>query len=173
MRKALVVAASLVFFSAVTLSLPAQTPANASAAGKVNDLQWLAGRWSGEMFGQPCEEHWMKPDGKSMVGMFRLGPAGAKPVYEIMLIEEAEGALMFRLRHFGSKLVAWEKDDPVTMKLAKLSPKEAVFEPAGPTDLKRLLYRRESADKLRVELDMDREGKMSTVTSTLTLMSGE
>jgi len=173
MKKSIVITVSLLFAGAVTHSLDAQTPTAVPATGKVADLAWLAGRWTGQMFGQPCEEHWMKSEGKSMVGMFRLGPAGAKPVFEMMLIEEEEAGLMFRLRHFGTKLVAWEKDEPVTMKLTKLADKEATFEPAGKTDLKRMTYRRESDDKLFIELQHDSDGKVSTTTSTLTRVKGD
>jgi hypothetical protein len=109
----------------------------------------------------------MKPEGSSMVGMFRLGPAGKKPVYEIMLIEQEADAVMLRIRHFGARLVPWEKDEPVTLRLARLADREAVFEPAGATDLKKLTYRMQADGTLFVELQLDRSGQVTTESSTL------
>lgn len=109
----------------------------------------------------------MKPEGRSMVGMYRLGPAGKKPIYEIMLIEQEVDAVMLRIRHFVEKLVPWEKEEPVTMRLTRSADREAVFEPAGTTDLKKLTYRAQDDGTLFVELQLDRKGQMAVESTTL------
>ncbi len=108
-----------------------------------------------------------------MLGVYRLGPESTKPVFEIMLIEEEEQGVMLRLRHFGSKLVPWEKEEPVTLRMTRQAEKEVEFEGVGQTDLKRLTYRRDPEDRLQINMVFERNGKPSTETATLKRIAGD
>jgi hypothetical protein len=98
------------------------------AAGKVADLAWLAGRWTGEGLGGHVEEAWSEPDSGSMVGYFRLVKDGKPVFYELMTLLEAEGSVEMRLKHVNPDMTGWEeKNGYVTFKLVKHDQTGAYF----------------------------------------------
>jgi hypothetical protein len=87
-------------------------PARAqSDAVTIADAAWLEGHWVGEGFGGQLEEIWMAPVGAQMVGHFRMTQDGAPVFYEFLLIEEHEGGLRYRVKHFNPDMVGWEERD--------------------------------------------------------------
>lgn len=125
---------------------------------RVEDLAWIAGRWEGEIGGQPVEEQWSVPAGGAMMGMFRWLRDGKPFLYEHFLLEPGpEGPVMF-LRHFHPGSVAWEeRDAAVPFTLVSLAEgddgPEAVFEDRTAEPPVRLTYRREGEGALVVLLD--------------------
>ena len=88
------------------------TPARAQlGAVTIADAAWLEGHWAGEGFGGQLEEVWMAPVGRQMVGHFRMTQDGAPVFYEFLLIEEHEGGLRYRVKHFNPDMVGWEERD--------------------------------------------------------------
>lgn len=57
------------------------------------------------------EEVWSPPAGPQMVGHFRLEKDGAPTLYELMLLDEFEGGLRMRVKHFNPTFVGWEEKD--------------------------------------------------------------
>lgn len=84
-----------------------------SPPARLADMRWLAGHWEGEAFGGKTEEVWMEPAGPDMAGVFRLHKAGKTIFYEIMVVTEAGGSLVFKLKHFNADLTGWEEKNEV------------------------------------------------------------
>jgi len=88
----------------------AQEPARGPRAS-IDDAAWLAGRWVGEGLGGSVEESWSPPRGGQMAGHFLLVRDGKPAFYEIMLLDEHEGGLRLRVKHFNPDFVGWEEKD--------------------------------------------------------------
>lgn len=81
------------------------------ARATIADAAWLTGRWVGEGFGGQLEEVWSPPVGRQMIGHFRMVQDGQPAFYELLLIEEHEGGLRYRVKHFNPDYVGWEERD--------------------------------------------------------------
>jgi hypothetical protein len=89
---------------------PAKVTETAQRAS-ISDMTWLAGRWVGDGLGGRLEEVWSPPAGAHMVGHFRLEQNGAPTLYEIMLLDEFEGGLRMRVKHFNPTFIGWEEKE--------------------------------------------------------------
>lgn len=143
---------------------PAPSPPESPGAAEVDDLAWLAGRWEGEIGGQPVEEQWSAPAGGAMMGMFRWLREGKPFLYEHFLLEPGQGGPVMHLRHFHPGSIAWEeKERPVPFTLVSLTSgekgAEAVFEDSSAELPVRLTYRQSRPDGLLVLLDTSRQGR--------------
>ncbi len=150
-------------------SQPASAPA---AAVKLEDFAWLAGRWVGESGKARSEEIWSRPDGRVMIGMFRLmAPDGSTRVIEIETLRQVGSAVEIRFRHFNEDLVAWEApESPAVMICAQASPGEFVFVNPSPHEVKpgqplRQVWKRSSADGFRYEVYALRDGAETLILS--------
>jgi hypothetical protein len=77
------------------------------------DMRWLTGHWTGEAFGGKTEELWTEPAGPNMSGLYRLVKGEKTIFYEIMVVTEENGRLVFRLKHFNADLTGWEEKNEV------------------------------------------------------------
>lgn len=84
-----------------------------SPPATIEDMRWLAGHWVGEAFGGKTEELWAEPAAQSMSGMFRLVNKGKVVFYELMVVAEEQGSLVFRLKHFNADVTGWEEKNEV------------------------------------------------------------
>lgn len=136
----------------------------APPAARVADLEWLAGAWRGEEEGALSEETWARPEGDTMIGMWRLVADGRARVIEILVIRGDEKGVTLFLRHFDAQLVAREeKDKPLALPLVASGPRRAEFEGeavAAYGGLVRIAYERTSDDTLVSTLE--RAGKRQT-----------
>ena len=122
----------------------------------IASVAFMAGQWKGGMDGGIAEEHWSKPQGNNVMGMFRwLKPDGTPAMFEILTITEESGSVFLRLRHFSARLGAnEEKDDPMTLKLAEATATKAVFR--GIDTEKRLaacIYEKTGAGELKITVE--------------------
>lgn len=86
-------------------------PGQSPGKGKVEDLGWLVGYWTGPGLGGECEEVWMPAVDGHMVGTFRLWMDGRLVFSEFMnLVQEGESFSM-KLKHFNRDLSTWEDRD--------------------------------------------------------------
>ena len=133
--------------------------APATLKATVDQLSWISGAWAGKGLGGTVEEHWTKPAGGSMVGMFRLiGGDHKMTVCELLMIEQHGEHVVYNFRHFGPGHKPWEElDKPLVFDLIRLTPTEAVFESSLQTDPKRLTYTRKD-DTLSVRVQGETEG---------------
>jgi hypothetical protein len=140
----------------------AQTaPATMTEAGhraSASDVAWLAGRWVGEGLGGQMEEVWSPPAGPQMVGHFRLEQDGVATLYEIMLLDEFEGGLRMRVKHFNPTFVGWEEKDAWhTFPFVSAAP--------GVLLLDGLEFRRQGTDRLIIRLSIGQaDGSVETET---------
>lgn len=97
-------------------------------AAVIEDVAFLAGRWVGEGFGGHVEEQFLPPMSGQMPGVFRHLKDGAPVFYEFMMIEEAEGTLLFHVKHFNPDMTGWEeKDESTTFRLVGVEGQTAWF----------------------------------------------
>lgn len=80
-----------------------------ASGARLNDLDFMVGRWVGEAFGGTVEETWNPLMGGQMLGTFRLVEAGAPIFSEHMLLAVLDGRPVLRLKHFQPDLVGWEE----------------------------------------------------------------
>lgn len=101
----------------------------APAKGKVADLHWMVGYWSGSGFGGACEEVWMPAVDGQMIGTFRFWMEGELVFTEFMnLIQDGESVSM-KLKHFNPDLTGWEeKEEWTTFKLIEVRENKVWFD---------------------------------------------
>lgn len=119
-------------------------------------LTFLTGTWRGKMNGEFVEEIWSTEQGGAMMGMFRwLGANGQPRMYELLTISREEEATFLRLRHFNSKMVAWEeKDSPVVLRLTESTPGRAIFTNVNEEDrMKRITFNQPQKGELEINVD--------------------
>lgn len=106
-------------------------PAPAAPATRqvtISDAAWLAGRWTGEGLGGRLDEGWADPVGGQMAGYFTLSRDGRPVFHEMLLMEEHEGGLRLRVKHFNPDFTGWEeKDRSVDFTFVSAAPGELVF----------------------------------------------
>ena len=157
----LLAALSFLFGNPVTGAAQNQNGKNPS----LTDLDWMVGRWEGKAPGGDVEEHWTRAAGGSMVGVFRLVKGGKTQVLEFLIIGEEDGGIVYRFKHFSSKMIAWE-DKPLFYRLTELTGEKALFEsqeiiPGKPS---RLIYTRAGTDSLVIEVgDKEKGGFLLTM----------
>lgn len=89
----------------------------------IEQVDWLVGNWLGTAFGNRFEEVWNPASAGTMVGFFKLYNDDGVTFYELLLLEEEEGSLSLKVKHFSSDFHAWEsKDDFINFKLVKIEP---------------------------------------------------
>jgi hypothetical protein len=119
----------------------------------IDQMAWLAGSWVGEGLGGTVEETWNDPSGGTMVGLFKLVHGEEPSIYEIELIAEEEGTLVWKVKHFNPDFSAWEeKTDFTSFRLVKIEERAAYFDG--------LTIELDDDDKLRVFLNIGHDGKV-------------
>ncbi len=89
----------------------------------IEQVDWLVGDWVGTAFGNRFEEVWNPASAGTMVGFFKLYNDQGVVFYELLVLEEEEGSLSLKVKHFGANFHAWEsKEDFVNFKLVKIEP---------------------------------------------------
>jgi hypothetical protein len=111
----------------------------------------MSGCWSSDDGKEQIDECWMKPGGQSMLGTSRT-VAGGKTVFtEYVQIREANGEIAYVVSLGLSAR-------PVSFKLIKSSENEVVFENPTHDFPQRVIYRRESADKVFARIEGQEKG---------------
>jgi hypothetical protein len=139
--------------SAAAVVLPEPDPALAP-------LGFLTGKWASVNPNKTVNrEHWMSPQGRTMVGAFlQHRRDGSASFYELSAIAvEKDGVRLYhRHMHRGLELEDRRKDVDV-FRLVSVEPGKAVFEPvtgdaAGPSGIQTMTYRLDGPDRLLQEL---------------------
>lgn len=100
------------------------------APGKANveDLNWLAGFWTGTGLGGDCEEVWLPAQDGHMIGTFRFWSEGKLVFSEFMNLVQDGESVSVKLKHFNPDLSPWEeKEKWTTFKLVELGENTAWF----------------------------------------------
>jgi len=94
----------------------------------IEQASWLVGNWVGTAFGNRFEEVWNPASAGTMVGFFKLYNDEGVVFYELLVLEEEEGSLSLKVKHFGANFHAWEsKEDFTNFKLVKIEPNAIHF----------------------------------------------
>jgi hypothetical protein len=103
-----------------TYKLDASSP---RPKASIEQVKWLEGNWLGTAFGNRFEEVWNPASAGTMAGFFKLYNDDGVVFYELLVLEEEEGSLSLKVKHFGANFHAWEsKEDYINFKLVKIEP---------------------------------------------------
>ena len=112
------------------------------------DLSWLSGIWRGQHGADAIEEHWSKPAGGTLMGMFRWLRDEQVWFYELMTIEPRDDEIVLHIKHFDPGLKGWEeKDQAVEYVLVEHQEGRAVFVHAASLG-QWLIYHLETPERL-------------------------
>lgn len=125
----------------------------AFAQQSINDIAWIAGDWHGEGFGGETYESWSVPMGGTMLGVFSIVGNDKTKLYEFLTIEESEGGIYFRFKHFSPGYKPWE-ETPITLKLEEENDMIAVFEAVEKDEKlpRKLIYNNKGENKLMIQI---------------------
>ncbi len=126
------------------MSARAQDPGG-GMADALAGVAWLTGCWSMSAPGVTIEEYWMPPRGGAMLGMSRTVQDGETTAYELVLIREAEGRLLFEAHPSGQAHAVFES--------TRLNGETATFENPKHDFPRRIVYSRLSADSISAVID--------------------
>jgi hypothetical protein len=132
------------------------------AAATIDEMSWLAGRWTGTGLGGETEETWSPPMAGEMVGTFRLVRAGKPVFYEFMRLSVTDRGLAMQLKHFSPDMKGWEEREKfVEFRYLKTEGKTVYFEG--------LTFRRDSDSELTIFLALkSRDGQVREETFRMT-----
>jgi hypothetical protein len=123
------------FLAVAPLAAHPQTPTPVAEAPALASLDWLIGSWTGSVGENSIEEVWLPPVGGAMAGLFRWSKGGQVYLYELMTLEEAEGSVVLKIKHFGPGLMGWEdKAASVVFDRVEATADRAAFAKRGGTD---------------------------------------
>jgi hypothetical protein len=112
MRKPMVFLLLLLTSASYAQEHTRRRPADATVpAATIEEMAWLAGRWTGDGLGGRTEEIWSPPDGGTMVGTFRLVREDKPVFYEFLTLRVTDSGLAMRLKHFHPDMTGWEEKE--------------------------------------------------------------
>lgn len=166
----------LCFVNTASIRAGDQSPSSDRGRFSVNDLAWLTGRWVGQSANNSMEDYWSEPQAGLMMGMYKMVNSDGKiVVLEFETIQEIDGRVEFRFRHFNAKLEPWEETkEPLILHLVELSESKAVFVDPTPEKKKknqphRLVWQRLDPNTLASQVYVLREGKEVKILDTVSL----
>lgn len=86
----------------------------------VQDAAWLTGCWSLAQGGRTVREHWMPPEGATMLGMSRTVSGGKTIEYEFIVIRQGTKGLEYVAKPWGQTEAVFTS--------TRVDPREIVFE---------------------------------------------
>jgi hypothetical protein len=120
--------------------------------GRITDLSWMVGYWTGPFGEQTLEESWMHPASDTVTGSVRLTRDGVTEMVEFILIEQVGDSLLFRVRQWFPGLRE-RHEEPQIMTLKEIGHRRVVFESAGGFDFRTLGYSRPSEDRFVIDVE--------------------
>jgi len=111
----------------------AQAPAG--RAPSVTEVAWIAGCWDSTRNGQHVTEHWMAPEGGTMMGVSRTTAGGTTTEWEFLIIRQGARGLEYVAKPSGQP--------EATFTAMRASANEVVFENPAHDFPKRITYKRD------------------------------
>ncbi|HEV2841812.1 MAG TPA: DUF6265 family protein [Chthoniobacterales bacterium] len=122
----------------------------------INDLAWLKGCWTSSRSGRATTEHWLKPEGGTMLGISRTVAEGKTVEFEFMQIREEPGDGIF--------FIAKPSGQPeATFKLIKGGAREVIFENPQHDFPQRVIYRLQDDGSLLGRIEGVSKGQEKSV----------
>lgn len=128
---------------------------SAPPAASIADLAWMTGAWEGPMGENAVlQETWLEPADDAMIAAVRMLEDGRTNMVELIVIEESEGTLIFRIQQW-SKSYEPRMPAPQKMVLAELGENSVRFEAeeAG-NAFRSLTYSRPSPEAFNIKLEL-------------------
>jgi len=134
----------------LTLTAGAQAAAAPSATPSVKDVAWLAGCWDATRNGRHVAEHWMPPEGGTMMGVSRTTAGEKTTEWEFLIIRQGARGLDY---------VAKPSRQPeATFTATSATANEVVFENPAHDFPKRIIYKRDG-DALTASIEGPMNGQ--------------
>ena len=121
---------------------------------KIDSLAWLAGKWSGPMWGGEFVATYGAPAGGTLISFSELRKDGKAAFYEFEVFEATDGGLVFTPYPRGQR--------KETFKLTSSEAEKAVFENPEKDFPTRIEYHRKEKDRLVIVLSGGGGGKTET-----------
>jgi hypothetical protein len=144
-------------FMVGTLALTSTGVAEMRKAPSIADLAWMTGSWIGSFGEQTLEENWSQPAGGTIACLVRITGNDQTNMVELILIEELDDSLLFRVRQWLPGFVP-RRPEPQIMTLAELSDRSVSFDGTGDSDFEHLTYSRPSEDLFQIDV-VPRQGE--------------
>lgn len=136
---------------------PLVSPADDPALGP---LSWLSGTWRSEPGAEPrTVEHWLPPDGGTMLGVNRTVTDGRTVFFEYLRIEARGDDLVYLASPLG-------RDPPTEFRASDRGPTWIAFENPAHDYPQRIEYRREG-DRLSMTISGQEDGTPESSTWTM------
>lgn len=136
----------------ITMLLASEAVLAQTQLHSLDSLAWLAGCWNGGSGARSTIEQWMKPSGKTMLGMSRTVANGKTVEYEFLrLHEESNGDIFYTAIPSGQQ--------ETSFKLVKLERQMAVFENPEHDFPQRVIYKLEGDGSLKARIEGKSKGK--------------
>jgi hypothetical protein len=156
-------AATAATAATVATVAPGDGPASAVAAAEATTraapllapLEWLAGCWEARSATRVVLEAWMRPEGGCMLGMSRTVRGDSLLEYELVLLRDEEGLLVYEAHPSGQS--------PARFPATAISDTLLLFEDPQHDFPQRIAYRRASADSLVARVSGTIDGKERAV----------
>lgn len=120
--------------------------------GRVADLDWMVGYWTGPMGEDTLEEHWMHPSADSVVGSVRISADGRTRLMEFIVIEQVGDSLELRVQQWQPGMAPMY-DEAQVMTLKEQGERHVVFESSGGFVFRTLGYRRPATDRFVIDAE--------------------
>lgn len=138
----------------LALLLPLPAFADKDAPKTIDSLSWLAGKWSGPMWGGQFTATYTAPAGGKLLSFSELAKGGKTVFYEFEVFDATEKGLVFTPYPGGQK--------KETFKLTASEASKAVFENPDKDFPTRIEYHRAEKDRLVITLSGGGGGKTET-----------
>jgi|GEM_PF-1587253 len=124
-----------------------EAPADAKkAAQQITSMSWLAGTWSGAMWGGTFEAYYTTPEGGRIISHSRLMKNGKEAFYEFEMFEVRDGSVQMAPFPGGKRVVG------VTLADLDSKQRKATFENKNKDYPTRIEYHRTTDDRLVITL---------------------
>jgi hypothetical protein len=134
----------------VTIAAGSQAGAVPSGLPTIKDVAWIAGCWDSTRNGRHVAEHWMPPEGGTMMGVSRTTSGDKTTEWEFLIIRQGAQGLDY---------VAKPSRQPeATFTAARASATEVVFENPAHDFPKRIIYKRDG-DSLTASIEGTMNGQ--------------
>ena len=117
------------------------------------DLDFMNGAWKGVAGNGHLEETWSAAHAGTKMAMVRQSSPDGTQMVEIIVIEEVDGELIFRLQQFSSALEP-RFTPAAVMKLVELGDNTASFEKVGAGGIAALTYTRLDTDTFTIDVTL-------------------
>ena len=137
------------------LAAVALLPIPGAASAPLDRVAWLQGCWTSVTLQRTVEEQWMAPRGGAMLGMGRTVRNSALVEYELVLLREQEGSLVYQAHPSGQPSAAFPLRD--------FTDTSVLFENAEHDFPQRVGYRRDGPDAMLAWIEGTRNGQLRRV----------